>query len=130
MIEGYQKLYFIYMWEDGYENYEKAFENAKILVNRRGTGTDYDRLAYFYQAGIATEINYNKSFELYSIADQKGELNSKESLGNLYYDGNGTEQDYQKAFEIYKYLDDLADYDLSLSNLITLGDFIDLVTVM
>ena len=122
-LEGYQKLYFIYMWEDGYENYEKAFEYVKILVNRRGTGTDYDRLAYFYQVGIATEIDYNKSFELYSIADQKGELNSKEFLGNLYYDGNGTEQDYQKAFEIYKYLDDLAEYDLSLSNVITLGDY-------
>ena len=55
-------------------------------------------LAYSYNIGRGTAIDYAKAFEWYKKAAMSGHLVAMNNLGLLYLNGNGTEQNYQQAF--------------------------------
>ena len=87
--EAYSNLYYIYMWIDEYKDHLQAFEYASKLLNERGNGSDYNNLGYMHEVGVGTKQNYTKAFELHLVAEEKGDLSSKQSIANLYYNGDG-----------------------------------------
>ena len=61
-----------------------------------------NNLGHCYQYGIGTNINYQKTFELYQKAASLENANGINNLGHCYQYGIGTNIDNQKAFELYQ----------------------------
>ncbi len=53
-----------------------------------------------YLMGIGVEVNYDKAFDIYRLADQLGSLRGKAELGHMYLSGWGVAKDYEKAYEL------------------------------
>ena len=52
--------------------------------------------------GQGKEADYEKAFELFSLAAEKGNGDAMFFLGDMYENGEGVTQDYARAFEWYK----------------------------
>jgi len=73
--------------------YEKAVECGD-------TDAAYN-LGTIYLEEEMTE-KYERAFELFSMAAEKGNVSALGNLGYMYSDGKGVPQDYQKAVELFK----------------------------
>ena len=59
-------------------------------------------LAYSYNIGRGTAIDYAKAFEWYKKAAMSGHLVAMNNLVILYVNVNGTEQNYQQVFMLFE----------------------------
>lgn len=60
------------------------------------------QLAYCYQFGIGTEINYDKAVALYRLGASKNNPRSLNNLGFCYQAGIGVDKDLAQAIELYQ----------------------------
>ena len=59
-------------------------------------------LGFCYNGGYGTPINYDKAFELYTLAHEKGNTTATTNLAYCYEHGKGTSINLNTAFELYK----------------------------
>ena len=62
----------------------------------------YQRGQEYYSGKETGEPNYEKAFELFSLAAEKGNADAMYNLGNMYRCGNGVAVDYYCAMEWYQ----------------------------
>jgi TPR repeat protein len=90
------------------KDYDKAFKISEKLCKKKYP-CGINRLGYCYEKGIGTEIDNQKTFELYKMAAELGNANGINNLGYCYEKGIGTEINEQKAFELYHKVADLGE---------------------
>ncbi len=122
-FNAYQGLYYIYMWEENFIDYKQAYHFANLLLEERGEGTDYDRIAYMLQFGYGINKNITKAEQFYQIAVDKGDLYAKKNLADLYFFGDDDiDTNYVLAFKMYEDL--LAEIEFKKESLYErMGDY-------
>ena len=103
---SYFALRNIYIWEENFKNFDKAFNYTELLFEERGKPYDIANLAYMYENAIGTKQDYSKALNLYELAFEKGDIESSYDIGKFYYEGFGVDINYIKAEKFYKqYID-------------------------
>ena len=82
-------------------NHKKAAEYFEKAATQGHIGAQW-RLGDYYNFGIYTERDINKSLKWYEKAAKQGSDMAQCALGNIYENGDGVKQNYSKAREWYK----------------------------
>ena len=83
---------------------KKAAKHFQIAVDEaeyRPTSFAFYDLGLCYGEGIGIERDYEKAFQLFKLAAEKGNIPALYSCGYCYKHGRGVEKDHQKAMECY-----------------------------
>lgn len=97
-------LSIVLMFAEPLKHTQEEFEYYDTLCNFYHSADKCYELGLIYAKGIAVKQDYQKAFECFKKACEKGSLSKRNgcySLASLYRNGNGTQRDYQQALKYF-----------------------------
>ena len=87
-----------------FANKEQLFVERLKEMAESGNATAQSHLGILYYNGgiFGIEKDYNKSFDLFSKAAEKNDIQAQNMLGMMYQAGQGTSQDYNKSLYYFQ----------------------------
>lgn len=96
--------------------YRKNQKRAVALYEKAaelGSSIAMSNLGYAYLYGNGTNIDYEKAYKYFTMAEQRGEWDALNKLGDMYKDGIYVPKDERMAFSLYSYCYDVVRRDSS-----------------